>query len=359
MRADLPLLALSVGDPCGIGPEIALRLLAEGGLPARLLILGDRRALERDAPLVPGAPVSDLPEVADGDLGAFAASDLPFAVDAVADAAGRRWMPGALPPLGRMDARAGAASHAWVLRGADLAIAGRVAGLVTGPIHKGAWGAAGVEEPGHTEVLAHRAGVPRVLMLMAGGSLRVGLATIHVPLSSVPGLLTVEGLTEDLLLLDRDLRRLFGLARPRIGVCGLNPHAGEGGRFGDEERRIVAPAVEAARGRGVDATGPLPADACLPRAAAGEFDAALAMYHDQGLAAVKVHAPRTAVNVTLGLPFVRVSVDHGTAFDRAGRGTATSSSLRAAVELAARCASHAPVHDPARSRSMRTVPPPT
>jgi 4-hydroxythreonine-4-phosphate dehydrogenase len=151
----------------------------------------------------------------------------------------------------------------------------------------------------------------------------------------VPDLLTVEGIAADLAVVHRDLRSRFGVAAPRIGVCGVNPHAGEGGRFGDEDARVVAPAVEAARRAGIDALGPLPADACLPRAAAGEFDAALAMYHDQGLTAVKTLAPRDAVNVTLGLPFVRTSVDHGTAFDRAGKGTATASSLRAACLLAA------------------------
>jgi 4-hydroxythreonine-4-phosphate dehydrogenase len=322
-----PLVALSVGDPCGIGPEIALRLAAEGGTGARLLLLADRRVLARVASLVPGAPDPPLvPEARCEEAG-------PVALLAEADADGRRRMP-TLPPLGRVDAGAGAASHDWVLRGCDLARSGRVAALVTGPIHKQAWEAAGVREPGHTEALARRAGAPRVLMVLEGGGLRVALATIHVALRTVPGLLTEAGLVSDLVLLDAELRRRMGVARPRIAVCGLNPHAGEGGRFGDEEERTIAPAVRAARARGVDASGPWPADACLPRAARGEFDAALAMYHDQGLAAVKVLAPREAVNVTLGLPFVRTSVDHGTAFDKAGAGTATASSLRAAVAAA-------------------------
>jgi 4-hydroxythreonine-4-phosphate dehydrogenase len=217
-----------------------------------------------------------------------------------------------------------------VLRGADLALEGAADALVTGPVHKGAWGLAGVPDPGHTEALARRSGAARVVMCLFGGGLRVALSTVHVALRAVPDLLTVDGIAADLAVLNEGLRRRFGVAAPRIGVCGLNPHAGEGGRFGDEDDRIVAPAVAAARRAGVDARGPFPADACLPRAAAGEFDAALAMYHDQGLAAVKTLAPRATVNATLGLPFVRTSVDHGTAFDRAGAGTATASSLRAA-----------------------------
>jgi 4-hydroxythreonine-4-phosphate dehydrogenase len=326
---DLPLVALSVGDPNGIGPEIALKLVSEGGLPARVLLLGDARALDRDRAVVPGAP--PVPRV-DGPE-ALARDGSPFGLLRSSDEAGRRAMR-SLPPRGTVDAGAGAASHAWVIEGCDLALAGRVRALVTGPIHKLAWQAAGIEAPGHTEALARRAGAERVLMLMVGGTLRVGLATIHVPLRAVPGLIDGGSIAEDLVLLDRELRGRFGIRRPRIGVCGLNPHAGEGGRFGDEERRTIEPAVRAARERGVEAVGPLPADACLPLAAAGELDAALAMYHDQGLPAVKTLAPRTAVNVTLGLPFVRTSVDHGTAFDRAGRGTATASSLRAALETA-------------------------
>ncbi len=320
-----PVLALCVGDPSGIGPEIALRLLLEAErLPARLLLLGSEDALRRDAALVPGAVV---PPRVDGPE-AFTASDLAVAL----------FEPGPplrpLPPVGVVDPRAGAASHAWVLAGARLALEGRVAGLVTGPISKGAWRKAGVTSPGHTEALCDLAGVPRVLMLLVGARLRVALATIHVPLRDVPSLLDMGALTEGLVLLASDLRR-FGVAeRPRIAVAGLNPHAGEGGLFGREENDVIEPAVEAARGRGVDAWGPLPADACIPAAAAGSYDAVLAMYHDQALPAVKALAPRRAVNVTLGLPFLRTSVDHGTAFDVAGRGVATASSLEEAVRLA-------------------------
>ena len=329
-----PLLALSLGDPAGIGPEILLRLLQEGDLPARLLVLGDVGALERARGFLAGTgPVAALPPVVMHPAEA-AASD-----DAVC-----LWAPhGALDPLpapGRIDAAGGAASHQWVLEGARLAAAGLVDGLVTGPIHKEAWRRAGVAHPGHTEALRDAAGVDRVLMLLVGGRLRTALATIHVPLQQVPALLTTAGLLADLLLLDRELGRVFALAtaRPRIAVAGLNPHAGEGGLFGREEIDVIEPAVAAARGRGLDVHGPLPADACIPAASEGRWDAVLAMYHDQALPAVKALAWRRGVNVTLGLPYLRTSVDHGTAFDVAGRGIAVASSLRAAVHLAAECA---------------------
>jgi len=323
-----PLLAFSLGDPSGVGPEILLRLLAEGHLPARLLVIGDEEVLARARTWVPRAP-------------------LPAPVADPRDARGRThdavlWAPEAprdpLPAVGTVDERSGAASHAWVLAGARLAREGLVDALVTGPIHKEAWRRAGVPQPGHTEALRDEAGVDRVLMLLVGGRLRVALATIHVPLHQVPALLTTAGLVADLVLLHRELGRVFGPARPRIAVCGLNPHAGEGGLFGREEADVVEPAVAAARGRGIDAHGPLPADACIPAAAGGAWDGVLAMYHDQALPAVKALAWRRAVNVTLGLPYLRTSVDHGTAFDLAGRGEATPSSLREAVRLAAEAA---------------------
>ncbi len=327
---DRPVLALSIGDPCGIGPEIALALVARRRPGVALLLCGDARSIDRMRALHPAAP--PIPVVNGPDE--LRARDLAVGLDAQADASGRAAMADGLPPIGLVDGRAGAASHAWVRRGAELARCGAVTALVTGPIHKEAWGLAGVEEPGHTEALARWAGVERVVMLMTGGPLRVSLATIHVPLRTVPGRLTSLGLVADLRIVHRDARARLGLPSPRIAVCGLNPHAGEGGRFGDEDDRVVRPAVSAARAEGIDASGPWPADACIPKAAAGAYDVVHALYHDQGLVAVKTLAPRRAVNVTLGLPYVRTSVDHGTAFDVAGRGTADPSSLEAAVALA-------------------------
>ncbi len=326
-------LALTLGDPAGIGPEVAARWIREesaapGGLPAPILLVGSRGVFERAWREV-GAPF-DVPEIdprrADERAPPVALFD-PLAG------------PTEPPPFGRMSREGGAASHAWVLAAADLALHRRVAGVVTGPIHKGAWALARIASPGHTEALRDRAGVERVVMMLAGGTLRVALATIHVPLATVAGRLSTAGLLADLRIVDAALRGPFRIAAPRIAVCGLNPHAGEGGLLGSEDDAIVAPAVVRAREQGIDASGPHPADACIPRAAAGSYDAVLAMYHDQGLPAVKTFAPRHAVNVTLGLPFVRTSVDHGTAYDIAGRGLATASSLDVAVRLAASLAS--------------------
>jgi 4-hydroxythreonine-4-phosphate dehydrogenase len=330
-----PVLAVTVGDAAGIGPEIVLRVLANPPPGLSLLVVGDAACLRRDLPLVSGARVpagvASPEDLAPGTCGLWTGS-APLAQ---------------LPDHGAVSAPSGAASHAWVVQAADLALAGRVDAVVTGPIHKGAWHAAGIRHPGHTEVLRERAGGERVLMMLVGGRLRAALATIHVPLRCVPDLLETGALTRDLELLARETARGFGPARPRLAVCGLNPHAGEEGLFGREDLDVIAPAVRAARAAGVDAHGPLPADACIPATAQGAYDAVLAMYHDQALPAVKSLAPRRGVNVTLGLPFVRTSVDHGTAFDRAGRGHATDASLREALALAAAIAARRAEFDPA------------
>ena len=346
-----PLLALTIGDPAGIGPEIALRILRDVPRTARLLIIGDEDTLEAAQALTDDPvflPAVDEPE----EIAA-----LPGAV--------ARWRgstrPSAPSPHGVIAAPAGAACHAWVMQAADLALTGRVAGIVTGPIHKASWHAAGVDSPGHTEALRDRAGMERVLMMLVGGRLRAALSTIHVPLRSVPDLLDTQALLADLRLLARETARSFGLPRPRLAVCGLNPHAGEEGLFGSEDAEIILPAVTAAQAEGLDVHGPLPADACIPAATAGRFDAVLAMYHDQALPTVKSIAPRRSVNVTLGLPFVRTSVDHGTAFDIAGRGIAEASSLRSAVVLAAEMAQRfrgEPISG-GGLRSTPPVPPPT
>lgn len=321
-----PILAVTPGDPAGIGPEVLMRYLAEAEALAqapRLLIVGDAGVLRRESEAfglgMPPAALTSPLDLPDEDVLLYECLP-PLA---------------RLPERGRIDEVAGRVSHAWVLEAIRLAMAGIVDGVVTGPIHKEAWREAGVAQPGHTEVLRDTAGVPRVLMMLAGGRLRVALATIHVALREVPTLIGTQDLVDTLLLLAAEIERWMGPRRPRIAVCGLNPHAGEGGLFGREENDIIEPAVEIARGRGVDALGPLPADACIPAAAAGAYDAVLAMFHDQALPAVKTLAPRRAVNITLGLPFVRTSVDHGTAFDIAGQGRAGATSLAEAVRVAA------------------------
>lgn len=312
-------LAVTLGDPAGIGPELTAKLTARP-CAARLLVVGDPRALARDAACAAPPPVVSSPAemTARGlDVAVLDASPL-----------------GALPPHGAVDAEAGRASYAWVVEAGRLALAGDVDAIVTNPIHKEAWHAAGVTVPGHTETLRDLAGVDAVLMLLTGGRLRTALATIHVPLRTVAERLDTGRLLEDLRLLSREIAWRYGVERPRIAVCGLNPHAGEGGLLGTEDDDVIRPAVDRASAEGIDAVGPLPADACIPAAAHGAYDAVFAMYHDQALPTVKALAPRRAINVTLGLPFIRTSVDHGTAFDIAGRGLADPGSLEAAVQAA-------------------------
>lgn len=320
-----PVLALTVGDPAGIGPEITVRLLDEGLPDTRLLVIGDPVVLEQAATLL--GTTWDVAEVEGPEaLGA---------AQPVGVLAGSARLAEAVTP-GELSAAAGRACHAWVLAAAELGLAGRIQGVVTGPIQKQAWALAGVATTGHTEVLQQATGAPRVVMVLAGGGFWTALATIHIPLGHVPAALSYRDLVRTLEAMHTELPRYVGKPRLRIGVCGLNPHAGEGGLYGMEDERIIAPAVRRAREMGIDATGPLPADAVIPQTVHGRYDAVLAMYHDQSLPVVKSLAPRDAVNLTLGLPFVRTSVDHGTAFDIAGRGVATPSSLRAALEVAVR-----------------------
>jgi 4-hydroxythreonine-4-phosphate dehydrogenase len=300
MKRPAPRLAVTLGDPRGIGPEIVAACLREA--PASLVVVGPS-----------GAGVE--PDVAVG-----------------------RWSGGHAAEAGRL---AGAA----IERAVAMALAGEVDAVVTAPIDKAAFAAAGYPFPGHTEMLQALAGVPEVAMLMAaertrlGGALRVTLATIHIPLAQVPRSLSVERLLTQTRMTDRALREWWGLDRPRIALCALNPHASDGGLFGDEEARVFAPAMARLRTEGVQATGPVPADTVFSRALAGEFDAVVAPYHDVGMAAFKTVSFGTGVNVTLGLPFVRTSPDHGTALDIAGRGLADPASMREAIHLAARLAS--------------------
>jgi 4-hydroxythreonine-4-phosphate dehydrogenase len=298
-----PRLALTVGDPAGIGPEIALKALSSKERPeAEWVLYGPRESLEDRAERfgLPGPEALGC-RVVDAGGGPFA--------------------------LGRISAEA-------VLAAARDALAGGVDALVTAPLHKEALRAAGHPWPGHTEMLAEIAGVSDVAMMFVGGGLRVALLTIHQSLRSVPDAITPGGVRRVVRLVHRELPR-FGAARRRIAVCGVNPHAGEGGLFGEEDVLVLRPAVEALVAEGLDVSGPLPADTVFVRAARGEFDAVVAAYHDQGLVPVKLLAFGRAVNVTLGLPFVRTSVDHGTAFDIAEAGTADAGSLLEAMKLAA------------------------
>lgn len=235
-------------------------------------------------------------------------------------------------PRGPSEA-SGRAAVEGLTRAIDLALAGDVDGVVTAPLSKEAVHLAGHPWPGQTEVLIERSGVARGVMLFVGGGLNVALATRHVPLREVADRITAEGVAEDLRLLDAGLRRDFAFERPRIGVCGVNPHAGEGGLFGHEEDRL-RDALERVRSEGIEAAGPYPADTLFVKHRRGEFDAVLAMYHDQGLVPMKLLAFGGGVNVTLGLPFVRTSPDHGTAYDIAGKGLADPGSMLEALRTA-------------------------
>ena len=284
-----PRVALTAGDPSGIGPEIAAAAAA------------DPAVREICDPILYGPP------------------------------AGQSFQSGLL------SGDAGRAAYDAIVRATADAMRGTVDAVATAPINKEAFRLAGLSWSGHTDLLAHLTGAPRVAMMFHSEPLRVVLATIHVPLAEVPALLTRELLEETIALTARELPR-FGWSTPRIAVAGLNPHAGEHGLFGCEEETAIVPAVLAARGRGVDVAGPFPADTLFVRAMRGEFDVVIACYHDQGLIPVKLAAFGRAVNVTLGLPIVRTSVDHGTAFDIAGKGLADPGSMIEAVRLAAKLA---------------------
>ena len=335
-------LAVTMGDACGIGPEIVAKWFRcdDAG---KAFVVGDVAVLRRAAAATGGM----LPVVAierPADVAALPSRCLPVlqadgvAADLLA------------APIGRVDARAGAAAARSIERAVALVRAGTAAAIVTAPIHKEAFAAAGVPYPGHTEMLQTLAAAggtpPPVRMMLANDELKTVLVTIHMALRRALDAITFVAVLETIRIADAALRRL-GAARPRIAVAGLIPHAGEGGLFGDEELRIIAPAVAAARSEGVDASGPYAPDTVFMRARdtdahPGEFDVVVAMTHDHGLIPVKYLGVENGVNVTLGLPFVRTSPDHGTAFDIAGRGIADPSSLRAAVRMARRLAETAP-----------------
>jgi 4-hydroxythreonine-4-phosphate dehydrogenase len=327
-------LALTMGDACGIGPEIVAKLFRAGRAEG-CVVLGDVGVMRAAAVLAGGlVPVAEIEHPAD-------LADVPPGCLPVLPVPG---LPGGLAglPPGRIDARAGAAAARCIEHAVTLARAGQVAGIVTAPIHKEALAAAGVRYPGHTEMLqalAAPGGVPPpVRMMLANDELRTVLVTIHQSLRSAIDAVTYEAVLQTIRIAHASAA-LWGQPQPRIAVAGLNPHAGEGGLFGDEEIRIIAPAVAAARAEGIAARGPYAPDTVFMRARhasghPGEFDLVIAMTHDHGLIPVKYLGVEQGVNVTLGLPFVRTSPDHGTAFDIAGRGVADAASLGAAVRMA-------------------------
>ena len=315
-------LLVTMGDAAGIGPEIIVAAFERGAL-ADAVVIGDPQVLRRaGAPMTAVIEVpSDLAEVPRGCLPVLPPPGLP------AGLAGLPW--------GRIDARCGAAAARCIEHAVALVRRGAGRAIVTAPIHKEALAAAGVPYPGHTEMLQALAGAPAVRMMLANHELRVVLVTIHVSLRRALDLVTFDSVLDTLRIAQR-AAAAWGLARPRIAVAGLNPHAGEGGLFGDEEQTIIGPAVQAAAAEGIDARGPYAPDTVFMRARRGEFDLVIAMTHDHGLIPVKYLGVEEGVNVTLGLPFVRTSPDHGTAFDIAGRRMADPASLVEALAMARR-----------------------
>ena len=318
-----------MGDPAGIGPEVVAKALAgrEVGRVCRPLVIGSLPVMEQTV----------------RSLG------LPLRVEAVAGhgpLGGRGVLPVLDPldrPLGRfrMGAAAadtGAASLSFISKAVKLAEIGCLDGIVTGPISKEAINLAGCKHPGHTELLADLTRSQEVGMMILGGPFKIMFATTHVAVRDLSAALTLERVGRSIRLAHRALREYFGIARPKIGLAALNPHAGEAGLFGDEERRCILPAAQQARAVGIHVSDPLPADTLFGKAVRGEYDGVVAMYHDQGLIPLKLVAFGRCVNLTVGLPIIRTSVDHGTAYDIAGKGVAEPGSLIEAVKLAARLA---------------------
>jgi 4-hydroxythreonine-4-phosphate dehydrogenase len=338
-RDDRPLVALTLGDVAGVGPEVIARAWCESPLRtlARPFVVGSRSVLERALACV-GSRVS-VQEITTPEEAQPSSKVLPCLEATERDVA-------AVAP-GRIDPRAGRAAYDYLTTAIRLALEGRIDAITTLPLNKESLHAAGVRHPGHTEILAEHCGVEDHAMMLyvahRGGTGDSGLGvvhvTLHVALRSVFDLLTEEAVESKIHLADRALRPLTGGRAPRVAVAALNPHAGEGGLFGDEEDRIIAPAVARAIVAGVDATGPISCDTLFARALAGEFDAVVAMFHDQGHIALKTTGFDRAVNVTLGLPIIRTSVAHGTAFDIAWKGIAKTDSLIEAVRVAARIVS--------------------
>ncbi|MDO9081265.1 MAG: 4-hydroxythreonine-4-phosphate dehydrogenase PdxA [Desulfuromonadales bacterium] len=331
-------LIITMGDPTGIGPEIIIKALLAGEfdlLRFPLLVAGDVGVLLRAARIFGVEGILAAGGADDEVLLHLGPRSLRVQALSTLDATGLHY--------GAPDRACGAAMLAYIEWACAACLAGRAVGMVTAPISKAAIRAAGSPFPGHTELLAARCGVSKEVMMLAGDRLKVALVTTHHAYSAVPGLLSTAEILDTIRVTDAALRRHFGLAAPRLAVLALNPHAGEGGQFGDEERTVIAPAITAAQAEGLVASGPHSADTLFHFAVQGAYDAVICMYHDQGLIPLKLLHFDDGVNVTLGLPIVRTSVDHGTAYDLAGSGRASAASLVAAIRMAEEMAGN--LHD--------------
>jgi 4-hydroxythreonine-4-phosphate dehydrogenase len=324
-----PIIAITMGDAAGIGPEVVLKALADEEIRAlcRPLVIGDLRVLEAAKRAARADPA--LRAVGEAAKSRFTPSEVDLLDLRNCDPTDVPW--GHISPL------AGGAAVQAVERAAKLALSGNVDAIVTAPLNKAAMRAAGCESIGHTEILADLCHAPRVTTMLVTGSLRVVHATRHVSLATVASLITRERVLETITLTDEGMQR-WGMKQPRIGVAALNPHGGESGLLGREEIEEIGPAVRQAQAQGIEARGPVPADSIFFQAIRGEFDAVVAMYHDQGHIPIKTHGFEASVTITLGLPIVRTSVDHGTAFDIAGRGVADPTSMKEAIKLAVQIA---------------------
>lgn len=324
------LIGITMGDPCGIGPEIVLKALKSPAIRniANFVIIGDSGVFERTARQLSipmkYATISHISEADD--------SQLPVSILSTDD-----FKPGIMRRK-RATAEGGELSVQCVIKGINLAMSGHIDALVTAPICKEAIHLGGYGYPGHTEMLHTFSGAERVVMLMVGGKLRVAFATTHIAIKDVPQSITVEDILRTIIITDNGIKQYFGIKKPKIAVCGLNPHAGEEGIFGDEEKKIIIPAIEKAKKRGIRCDGPVSADTVFYKALRGAYDAVVAIYHDQGAIPLKLHAFETGVNITLGIPFVRTSPDHGTAYDIAGKGIADPRSMAEAIKMAVKMA---------------------
>ena len=333
--SNAPLIAVSMGDPAGIGPEVVLKAaaaIAQRPNPPAIVVLGNLDAIRSAAARLNGA----VPMLQEWRAGMRAPrSDRALPIFSIGKLPPRAIVPGS-PTVEGADG-----AYRYVVEGARMTMRGEADALVTAPINKEWLNRAGHHFPGHSELLARLAHVRTWRMMFAGEMLRIALVTVHMGLAEVPRALTRNGVQGTIMLLERHLHGQLGIARPRILVLGFNPHAGENGLFGDEEVRIIAPAIRLAQRKGIDVHGPVAPDTAFIRAGHSQrfsFDGAVAMYHDQGLIALKTLEFDRAVNITLGLPFIRTSPDHGTAYDIAGRGTANATSMIAAIEYAAKAA---------------------
>ncbi|MDD2580529.1 MAG: 4-hydroxythreonine-4-phosphate dehydrogenase PdxA [Desulfuromonadaceae bacterium] len=324
-----PIIAITMGDPCGIGPEIIVKALqsAEVAEICAPLVIGDRTALER-ALSVCGSALQVCETDAAADALTIPEGSIPLlALSNLAETDMR---------YGAPSVAAGDAVYRYICHAARLCLDGQVAAMTTAPISKEAMHRAGHDYPGHTELLAGLCGTDDFVMMLAGDRLRVSLVTIHEALSDVPRLVTFEQVLKTIRITAEGVARLIGKKSPKLAVLALNPHCGEGGKFGSKETEVIAPAVKTARQEGIDAEGPLAADTLFHFSQQGCYDGVVAMYHDQGLIPLKMLHFDDGVNITLGLPIIRTSVDHGTAYNLAGTGKASENSLLAALRMAAR-----------------------